>query len=346
MALVPPSKKSTTRPMIASISSRNKVILIWTMWFHLRGTWGEIPEGILSCAQYNINVSCRITYNKDEYEHSDLVVFHGRGRDFTLDNLPDVSKRSPHQRWVYYLREPPTRSGLLNNPTLGKHLNGLFNWTMTYKLDSDIDFRLGRIVPGEFPDKHITQTGGIAVAVISSCQQSRMKYISEMQKYIPVHVYGKCGTYNLKCPRAHGGACFHKLKGKYKFYLAFENSICKDYVTEKLYVNALQHNMLPVVINAANFSDSTVAPPGCCIKASDFKGARELAEYIKMVASNSTLYSNYFKWHSRYTIQLEPRGKIFCRTCHRLYTDSDTKVYHNLHSWFGTKENCVPYPTP
>ena len=109
------------------------------------------------------------------------------------------------------------------------------------------------------------------------------------------------------------------LKGKYKFYLAFENSICKDYVTEKFYVNALQHNMLPVVINAGNFSDSTVAPSGCCIKALDFKSAKELAGYIRMVASNSTLYSNYFKWHSRYTIQEEARSNAFCRACHRLY---------------------------
>ena len=39
----------------------------------------EVPEGMLPCAQYNINVSCRITYNKSEYEHSDLVAFHVRG---------------------------------------------------------------------------------------------------------------------------------------------------------------------------------------------------------------------------------------------------------------------------
>ena len=352
----PPSEKPAARLpgpsfqpryQMAITKSRSKVILIWTKYFSKR-IWGSngdvVPEGMLSCAQYNINVSCRITYDKKEYEHSDLVAFHGRGTDFAVSNLPDLTKRLPHQRWVYYNRESPVNPGLLNNPSQGKHLNGLFNWTITYKSDSDIDSLHAHIVPGEFPDEYNTgtRTGGIAVAVISHCLKQRMNYITELQKYMQVHVYGHCGTY--KCPS--GEACFDMLKGKYKFYLSFENCVCKDYVTEKFYLNALQHNMLPIVINGVNFSDPTVAPPGCCIKASDFKGARELAEYIRMIARNSTLYSNYFKWHSRYTVQRQSRTKIFCRACHKLYTDSETKVYHNLHSWFGTEKNCVPYPTP
>ena len=110
-----PSSQPGSDPQMARSHSRNKVILIWTKLFGQGGTrtWSGLPEGTLSCAQYNFNFSCRITYNKEEYEHSDLVAFYGRGRDFALDNLPDLSKRSPHQRWVYYNREPPPKSGLL-----------------------------------------------------------------------------------------------------------------------------------------------------------------------------------------------------------------------------------------
>ena len=45
---------------------------------------------------------------------------------------------------MYFTRESPLFSGLLSNPPAGKKLNGLFNWTMTYKLDSDIDYRYFR----------------------------------------------------------------------------------------------------------------------------------------------------------------------------------------------------------
>ena len=103
-----------------------RVILIWTKWYEQR-QWDALPEGMLSCAQYNINVSCRITYNKQVYERAHMVVFHGRGLDFALENLPKSSQRLVHQRWVYFTRESPLFSGLLSNPPDGKKLNGLFN---------------------------------------------------------------------------------------------------------------------------------------------------------------------------------------------------------------------------
>ena len=124
---------------------------------------------------------------------------------------------------------------------------------------------------------------------------------------------------------------------------------------EKFYHNALWHNMIPVVINRGDFNDPTVAPPGCCIKASDFKGARELTEYMKKVANNITLFNSYFNWHSTYTVREDLLAEVlytvredllaevFCRACHKLHTDAQTKVYDNLYGWFGIRENCIGY---
>ena len=74
---------------------------------------------------------------------------------------------------------------------------------------------------------------------VSNCYagNGRQKYASELQKHVAVDIYGACG--NMKCPRGNK-QCFDMLKKDYKFYLAFENSNCKDYITEKVYWNAFQ----------------------------------------------------------------------------------------------------------
>jgi hypothetical protein len=56
--------------------------------------------------------------------------------------------------------------------------------------------------------------------------------LQELKKSIPVHVFGGCG--NNSCSRRNGD-CFTDLERSYKFYLAFENSLCREYITEKFW---------------------------------------------------------------------------------------------------------------
>ncbi|VDI46233.1 Hypothetical predicted protein, partial [Mytilus galloprovincialis] len=74
---------------------------------------------------------------------------------------------------------------------------------------------------------------------------SRNIQVAELKKYIDVDVYGKCGK---PCSTWMDDSCFKNLGGDYKFYLAFENSHCEDYVTEKafrLYQELQQNSSLP-----------------------------------------------------------------------------------------------------
>lgn len=77
---------------------------------------------------------------------------------------------------------------------------------------------------------------------VSNChpRNQRMHYAKELSKYIQVDIYGTCGS--LRCPRSQSQACFDMLDEDYKFYLAFENSNCKDYITEKFFVNGLGYD--------------------------------------------------------------------------------------------------------
>ncbi len=88
--------------------------------------------------------------------------------------------------------------------------------------------------------------------------------MKELQKYIDVDIFGKCGQ--LKCSKDK--KCYEMIAKNYKFYLAFENSVsfliilllsifsflyylvfpqqlCKDYVTEKFY-RTVNYDIIPV----------------------------------------------------------------------------------------------------
>lgn len=66
-----------------------------------------------------------------------------------------------------------------------------------------------------------------------------------------VDVFGNCGK--LKCPKNEKTTCLKKLKNKYLFYLAFENSLATDYVSEKV-LNAYHYLTVPIVYGTANYT--------------------------------------------------------------------------------------------
>lgn len=80
-----------------------------------------------------------------------------------------------------------------------------------------------------------------------SARNNRLQFAHELSKYIQVDIYGACGTY--KCSRTTADKCFDILDRDYKFYLAFENSNCRDYITEKFFVNGLSRTTLPIVVS-------------------------------------------------------------------------------------------------
>jgi hypothetical protein len=81
---------------------------------------------------------------------------------------------------------------------------------------------------------------------------------------------------------------------RYRFVLAFENSICPDYVTEKFF-DPLAAGSVPVYRGAPNIAD--FAPgEGCFVDASTFPGPGELAEHIARLAADQAAYARFFAW--------------------------------------------------
>ena len=91
------------------------------------------------------------------------------------------------------------------------------------------------------------------------------------------------------------------MEDKYKFYLAFENGLCPDYVTEKFFeFFKYRYNVIPVVYNGADMA--SIAPPHSYISVRDYSSVEHLAQYLSIVSSNDTLFASYFWWRDYYKV--------------------------------------------
>ena len=166
-------------------------------------------------------------------------------------------------------------------------------------------------------------------------QSRREDYVKELQKYIPVDVYGACG--DLTCPKSQRPDCLRMMSTTYKFYLSFENSLCVDYITEKLW-RILYFNVVPVVLGAADYSQ--FVPPSSYIDIRDFSSPKQLAEHLYMLNRNDTLYREYFEWKRHYRSNVGVANH--CQWCAHLNRVGDTThIVQRLDRFYDPERNCV-----
>ncbi|XP_037285456.2 alpha-(1,3)-fucosyltransferase C [Rhipicephalus microplus] len=313
-------------------------ILFWTKIY---GSWfsGLTEEGVAELEYKGCPDRCFIANHRSMLNVSDAVVFYGH--DLDPGNKPEM--RAPFQKWVYWSLEPPWHTPLASL----KSLNNTINWTMTYRLDSDIldnYVKITKLVPAEQPyDKdpleNIWQRKfKMAAWAVSSCETSgkREHYVRELRKYIDVDVYGDCDE--NKCPRKMETSCYKMFARDYFFYLSFENCICRDYVTEKLF-KPLTYDIIPVVYGGANYSDA--APPESYIDALSFESPRQLALHLKKVARDFNLYKRHFRWKGKFKIKPFTYYN-FCALCRKLHSTDFKKssVILDMHHWWNTTSYC------
>lgn len=85
--------------------------------------------------------------------------------------------------------------------------------------------------------------------------------------------------------------------GQYKFYLAFENSQHKGYVTEKLW-QALMMGSIPVYWGAPDVTD-LLPHPDAIIRVSDFSSLKKLAEYIESLLTSPDAHEKHMQWRKQ-----------------------------------------------
>lgn len=314
--------------------------------------------------------NCMTTDNRSLLNQSDALLFHPV--NYNDNDIP--LHRMSHQRYVFLFYEAEI-SGR-HYPAFNKSVQHFFNWTMTYRRDSDIlctepygilrrrnkFSTFPKKLPVPLPQGIVPPNPAILLKTpmansnrslhdfilkktkkiawfVSKCVTGghREVFFRQLSDYFPsIDVYGACGN-GLQCTPWNSFEC-DKILEDYKFYISAENSLCADYVTEKFY-RALHAGAVPIVYGGADYS--FYAPEGSYIHVADFNSPKALAEYLILLDTNPFLYAKYFEWKKEWFVDRQPFDG-WCDLCKKLNEKTQLqKTYKDIGQWWYDKIPCI-----
>ncbi|CAB3403797.1 unnamed protein product [Caenorhabditis bovis] len=292
-----------------------RVILSWNV--------GHSPANLGGCPEWN----CEFTTDKNRVKEADAVLVGGQPYEVNF---------KPNAYSVYFSQESPKNSG--------SRMRYQFNMTLGFRHDTPASSPYGYTVKlaksswktGELVDMNLIRSKKKPAAwFVSHCatNSGREEFIQRLQKHVSVDIYGGCGK--LKCPKS--GNCENALDTDYFFYVAFENSLCKDYNTEKLWNQGYQRTIIPLVMKRSIVEP--FVPPNSFIAIDDFKSVKEMGDYLNYLMNNQTAYLEYFNWRRKYKViflngvnhDVLERPWGFCQLCRILW--NEPREHHVIDNW-------------
>ncbi|XP_069079868.1 3-galactosyl-N-acetylglucosaminide 4-alpha-L-fucosyltransferase FUT3-like [Pleurodeles waltl] len=293
-------------------------ILLWTWPFGER-----IP--LDKCYSFFGISGCFLTEDHRWYNRADAVIFHHRDVSHSREQLLQIP-RFPTQQWVWYNMESPSNVGNL------EIMSNLINLTMSYRRDSDIFTPYGSLVMLKEPQNFsIPAKSKLVSWVISNWNPGsrRVQYYEELQKHIQVDIFGRISQ-QLDTDQKHFTI------SQYKFYLSFENSEYQDYITEKLWDNALLSGTVPVVLGPTRENYELFLPAEAFIHVDDFSSAQELADYLNLLDSDNEKYKRYFDWRRNFKVIGEFDWTVYyCKACQYVRQNPSYKTIPSVAKWFA-----------
>ncbi|XP_061779527.1 alpha-(1,3)-fucosyltransferase 7-like [Nerophis lumbriciformis] len=271
--------------------------------------------------------NCRVVTQRSLFSEADVVVFFNRELRINKEKLPLELPRPPGQRWAWMTMEASVRNGDR------RRFAGLFNLTVNFRRDADVSIPYGRLLPqdSKTPMENIQwKKTDLVCWVVRNYQESykRSQVYKELSAVVRVKVYGLWANVPL-APKD----LLPTLSRCY-FYLAFENTIAKDYISEKLWRNAYQSGAVPVVLGASVQDYEAVAPPHSFIHVDQFASVKELGEYLQQLAGDVKHYREYLQWRREWKVELHNNLKWrLCQICLRYPSFPPHKVYDDLEAW-------------
>jgi len=304
-------------------SGSQPLILLWTSLDGDFANWRrQFPGSRLQCGTQ----TCKVSSSHSHLANASAVVVS------LADVLPWSWAWLPMQTpkdqiWVAKWSEAPWfyKARKFLDPRAGS-LDNIFRWTVSYQSHSSFQssmfekprdncswtlMRSPSLQSAQSSLPSMASKSELAVWIVSHCQTNshREDYVQELQKYMPVSVLGKCGL-------GRDSSAWHQVHWA-KFYLAFENSICDDYITEKFHFILANYNTVPVVLGPRKEDYEKVSPPKSFIHTADFPSPKALAQYLLHLDSHPEEYLGYLEWKRLYQVQCEETWS--CKMCRKLH---------------------------
>ncbi|XP_053389531.1 glycoprotein 3-alpha-L-fucosyltransferase A-like [Mercenaria mercenaria] len=315
---------------------------------YFRITWYNVPiflklrpealnSGFKRCNYSN----CKMSSNISDAGYSDAIIFQG-GYRFPLK----LTFRRPNgQVWIFYEHEPPYRYKQIRYRSLPKNY---FNWTMTYDESvSDIHLPYGAITNKSSKVSRsevvlMRSKNRTALMIMSHCNTpaNRLRYVNQLKKFIDVDILGECGT-SWSCGILYKHDNCFEILNRYKFFLAFENSFCNNYFTEKVFDN-FDYDTVLVTRGGKHGQINHILPHGTFISTDDFKNAKELGLYLKSIKNET--YLNIIRRKQQFTSFRSYESvfqKAMCEICERMNNaDMYKKTIEDIDKWAFTSNPC------
>ncbi|KAF1764494.1 hypothetical protein GCK72_004442 [Caenorhabditis remanei] len=302
-----------------------------------------ITNSYLKNCPESVKTSCIITNKKRHFSNAHAVLFHSR--DIDEKKLGQLKRRTDIP-YIMMASENPYYANM-------KKYENYFNWTMTYRRDSDVYYPYGALVKTEnlatpnYTEIWTSKTKDTLWLVSNTfyTQNKRKEVVDKLVSLgMNIDRFGKIYMNEPKwCPRNRGPeGCDEKLHSPYKFTIAFENSNCKDYVTEKFWRKAGRYKVVPIVMERKIYKNLGI-PDDMYIAIDDYPNLTDFVEHIQKISENETEYIKYHKWRENYRIvDTNEDNYGFCQLCQKLgkqMTKKKKKSYENLAAWHSTL-NC------
>lgn len=135
---------------------------------------------------------------------------------------------------------------------------------------------------------------------------------------------------------------------QYLFYLALENSKCREYMTEKLFHNAYSKGAIPIIQGPSLEDCKLFLPPNSYLHIDNYDSLEELADDIVRISEDENKLLHYHQWRNHFRVLNEHgffKTKSFhlCRVCEAInYNDEATSVYseHRLQQFLEPSMLC------